>query len=347
VTTSETHKKQKSKTSYLFNPYEIAICGTYSFYKNNFAQFLREQISEDGYDVSDAVLPKKVNDFVLEKTFFLNNDFVISDSNDNPNIPKILFINPNETFEYLNESEYINVIAYVGAKEKPAGLTEGLPFFHSDEIDKIKNFVLEHFKLNVKKIPLNGLILTGGKSSRMKTDKSMLEYHGRPQTLLLTDLLEPFCDKVFLSTAPGQNLFTGENFQIIQDKFLDIGPLGGIISAMDKYTEAAWLVLACDLPYIDAGTISYLIENRDPFKIATAYKSSNDQFPEPLCTIFEPKSRFRLFQFLGLGYDCPRKVLINSKVKLLEQPDKLSLTNVNYPEEYQSALEYFREKETK
>ena len=111
------------------------------------------------------------------------------------------------------------------------------------------------------------------------------------------------------------------------------GPLGGIITAQSLDAKCAWLVIAVDLPFIDEEALKYLIENRNPFKAATAFKSNYQEFPEPLMTIYEPHSRHRIFKFLGLGYSCPRKVLINSNVELLDQQNSRWLDNANTPEE--------------
>jgi molybdopterin-guanine dinucleotide biosynthesis protein A len=81
-----------------------------------------------------------------------------------------------------------------------------------------------------------------------------------------------------------------------------------------------------------------LAAQRNPFKLATAYVSANDGFPEPLCAIYEPKSVFRLMQFLAFGYHCPRKVLINSDTWLLELAETCALDNVNTPAERDTAL---------
>ena len=50
----------------------------------------------------------------------------------------------------------------------------------------------------------------------------------------------------------------------------------------------AWLVLACDLPFLDRATLQHLIAQRASARLATAYRSSSDGQPEPLCAIFEP-----------------------------------------------------------
>jgi molybdopterin-guanine dinucleotide biosynthesis protein A len=112
-----------------------------------------------------------------------------------------------------------------------------------------------------------------------------------------------------------------------------MGPYGGILSAFMSDPEAAWLVVACDLPLIDASSINQLIEQRNPSRYATAFQSPKNEFPEPLITIWEPKSYMRLLEFMALGYSCPRKVLINSDVELLQAKDPMTLMNVNTPED--------------
>ena len=80
----------------------------------------------------------------------------------------------------------------------------------------------------------------------------------------------------------------------------------------------AWVVLACDLPFLTRQTIEHLLKHRDPAKIATAYKSSHDGLPEPLCAIWEPGHYADIFQLFKSGVHCPRKVLVRSRVQILE-----------------------------
>jgi molybdopterin-guanine dinucleotide biosynthesis protein A len=112
-----------------------------------------------------------------------------------------------------------------------------------------------------------------------------------------------------------------------------LGPYGAILSAFREKPDSAWLVIACDLPLVDADVLQQLVANRNTASIATAYKSEVNEFPEPLITIWEPKSYPALLQFLAQGYSCPRKVLINSDVTLLQSPQTDALANVNTPKE--------------
>jgi molybdopterin-guanine dinucleotide biosynthesis protein A len=121
--------------------------------------------------------------------------------------------------------------------------------------------------------------------------------------------------------------------QIVDGEGLQ-GPIAGIRAAQAADPDAAWLVLACDLPQLDAATLDRLIACRDPARTATAFRSSHDGLPEPLCAIFEPRSAPLLEDFLATGRNCPRKFLLNSDTLLLDQPNPQALDNVNTPEEF-------------
>jgi len=121
----------------------------------------------------------------------------------------------------------------------------------------------------------------------------------------------------------------------LPDSFLGLGPYGGILSAFQKHPNYAWLVMAVDLPKMDGQGIQELMDARDISKVATAFLNPDSQFPEPLITIWEPKSYPILLQFLAQGFSCPRKVLINSDVRLIKPKHPEKLVNVNSPNDLQ------------
>ena len=75
-----------------------------------------------------------------------------------------------------------------------------------------------------------GLILAGGKSVRMGTDKGLLDYKGKPQREYLFDLLSKLCEHVFTSCRKEQNVPSSLN--PITDKFDYTGPINGILSGL-------------------------------------------------------------------------------------------------------------------
>jgi molybdopterin-guanine dinucleotide biosynthesis protein A len=123
---------------------------------------------------------------------------------------------------------------------------------------------------------------------------------------------------------------------VIVDVHDGAGPIAGIAAAQAAHPDHAWLVLACDLPFVDDAAISHLISRRDGRPVV-AYASSHDGLPEPLCAIYEPESREGVLAAIASGRNCPRKFIIGTGVALLAQPDPTALDNVNTPEELQRA----------
>jgi molybdopterin-guanine dinucleotide biosynthesis protein A len=193
--------------------------------------------------------------------------------------------------------------------------------------------------LAARQAPLRGLVLAGGLSQRMQTDKGRLRYgpQGREQREVAADLLAGVCQDVFVSCRAEQAAELPASLQPLPDRFVGLGPLGGILSALQFDPNAAWLVLACDLPFLTADTLRQLVAGRQPSRLATAFRSPNNEFPEPLITIFEPRAYPELLRFLSLGYSCPRKMLINSDVEILPAPSNDALRNVNTPAEREAA----------
>jgi len=204
----------------------------------------------------------------------------------------------------------------------------------------------------------------------MGQDKAYLKFHSKPQIEYIFDLLEKYCVKVFISIRPGQklsfpnvrqsfrlarsrrrrtsvgnpghaisgpptNTFGGDNQIEDIPPFINVGPLAGILSAMKEYPNADWLVMACDLPFVTDETIQTLISLRDPQKQATAFISTQDTLPEPLCAIWEGHAYDSILKLFNEGIDCPRKILIKSDTHLLEPNDPHWLDNINTPQEYQ------------
>src|SRR5689334_343280 len=94
---------------------------------------------------------------------------------------------------------------------------------------------------NHRMSPLNGLVLAGGKSSRMGRDKGHLNWHGREQRYYLVDLLTPFCESVFISIREEQRAAIPDGYRIITDSYEERGPYAALLSAFEKNPEAAWL----------------------------------------------------------------------------------------------------------
>jgi len=174
--------------------------------------------------------------------------------------------------------------------------------------------------------------------------KSSATWFGKEQRYHVADMLKPLCAEVFISCRADQKQQISSNYSVLEDTFTGLGPYGAILSAFRERPDKAWLVVACDLPLLETDTFKFLIENRNVANIATAFNSPNNEFPEPLITIWEPKSYPVLLAFLAQGYSCPRKVLINSNVNLIQAPNPDALTNVNTPEDLEKVKRTIHQK---
>ena len=185
---------------------------------------------------------------------------------------------------------------------------------------------------------VHGLVLSGGRSRRMGQDKALLQRDGDTQLARAVGVLQGELAEVFVSVRADQ---AGESqrarFPQIVDRYEGLGPVAGILSALESDPDAAWLIVACDLPNLDTATVRYLLDNRSVSNPVTAFRSSSDGLPEPLCAVYEPESLAIIRAFVAEGLHCPRKMLMRSDTHLLEQPNPRALDNVNTPEDLQRA----------
>lgn len=184
--------------------------------------------------------------------------------------------------------------------------------------------------------PTYGLVLTGGKSERMQTDKALINYKGKPHAIYIHDILNKYCDEVFLSARDKQWKGTVlENYKTIEDKHYEGGPIGGMLSAFAQAPEANWLVMACDLIHLNEATIEKLLANINDEAIVTCYKNIEKEFPEALCGLYTPKAREVFTKAYESNIRCPVKVLRNVECVLIDQEYGINLANVNTKSEYE------------
>ncbi|MEZ0539744.1 molybdenum cofactor guanylyltransferase [Fibrella arboris] len=178
-----------------------------------------------------------------------------------------------------------------------------------------------------------GLVLMGGQSTRMGQDKSALVYHGKPQYEYLTDLLTPLCQTVYWSVNETQRQqLTYTN--LLPDRYPETGPLGGLLTAYDTYPDAAWLLVPCDLPNLDEGTLQNLLTSRNKAALATAFWDADRSGPEPLVSLWEPSAGPLLRDWFQAGQRSLRRFLTTHSSTWLDVPDARAFENINDWESY-------------
>jgi len=134
---------------------------------------------------------------------------------------------------------------------------------------------------------LYGLVLSGGRSERMGTDKGNIKYHNKEQRIHLANLLDQVCDRSFISHRPGQYSDFDRKNNSIEDSVDCPGPVSGLLSAHLEHSNAAFLVVACDMPFIQLKHLEQLVSKRLSSSDITLYRNQNFFF-EPFFAIWEP-----------------------------------------------------------
>ena len=293
----------------------------------------------------------KSNKPLLERDFrkqFLPLDCLFVNGNHYKGDKQIVFIHPKKKESLERKLDRLTNVQMIVLCEGESSYYDYLKEYVSNEVsvidiaqlDEIAVYILE--QSNENKAPLKGLVLNGGKSQRMGSAKSHINYHGKPQSEYEADLLKQFCTTTYLSTSQHSVTEEGSSYESIPDTFIGLGPFGGILSAFRKDPNAAWLTVACDLPYLDKETVAQLVRARNTSKVATCFYNPETDFPEPLITIWEPRAYPILLDYLAQGYSCPRKVLINSDIEMIKMADPIKMKNANTPEERVEAEGYLK-----
>lgn len=186
--------------------------------------------------------------------------------------------------------------------------------------------------------PLFGLVLMGGKSHRMGTHKAELVYHEQAQYLHLHNLLAPLCIKTYFSVNDSFSIDKIEKSKVIVDGGAYAGPYNGLMSAHKAYPKVAWLVVACDLPFLGENELKTLIKFRNPDKPATALCSKTTGAPEPLVCIWEPHGLESAKAYMtDSGNISPKHFLIHSDAERVFVENEACLFNANTQEDFEFA----------
>ncbi len=365
--TSKSHKKHAHLTKPkggLFGQQEFAFTGAPCNIIQNLCNQLATHLNTDytiGYadashqnETDPSAFKTSYNDLISQHDVRFKHDNITTHFRALFNGCDLILTNGNH-FLAKSQIVIVNEQKKVSLEKKLERLSDVKIFILDNGIEDLFPFLKKHipnykdiplFAINdivgigkaIKKIvdshlmPINGLVLAGGNSTRMGHDKGAIKYYGKAHREYLADLLNGFCSQTYLSVQKESINFKTQ-YSTISDSFLNLGPYGGILSAFKKDPNSAWLVVATDLPLLDVSTLNDLIKGRDKSKIATCFHNPETAFPEPLLTLWEPRAYSILLQFLAYGYSCPRKVLINSDIKELPIKNTDALHNVNTPEE--------------
>jgi molybdopterin-guanine dinucleotide biosynthesis protein A len=198
--------------------------------------------------------------------------------------------------------------------------------------------------VNGARFTAGGIVLAGGKSTRMGTSKALLPFG--PETMLqrvvrvLGDLLDP----IVVVTAADQELpALPPEVIVTRDEREGRGPLEGLragLKALPMEAEVAY-VTSCDVPLLVPGFVRQMLDLADGFDVAVM---EIDGFTHPLSAVYR-RSTLTVVEEL-LAKDRLRPVFLFDAVRtrrvrpheVTADPDLRTLRNLNTPDDYQRAL---------
>lgn len=202
--------------------------------------------------------------------------------------------------------------------------------------DYLLDVAIDYYKLYDAKVltacnltlqmPLpNGLVLCGGKSTRMGMDKAFISYHGSPQFMHTTQLIKPLCSNVFISCNTNQKQILESGLPIIEDEldFANLGPLTGLLSYYRKENNTPVLLTGCDYPNTAIQTYLKLLHARDEETDVVCYRHPETGYDEPLLAVYESSALCKLNEWWSQGNQSLRLFLQTLNVK------RLKPTNIN------------------
>jgi molybdenum cofactor guanylyltransferase len=186
---------------------------------------------------------------------------------------------------------------------------------------------------------LIGIVLAGGQSKRMGSDKALLCYHGKPQLEYLVELLSVHCLDVFISGQKRDGLSAKLRFLADSESYSSAGPIGGLLTVWQAIGyDRPVLVLGCDYPCIDNQALKTLLAARDIGSFATGFLHS-DGTPEPLLTLYEPKAFHELKQRFAQGEQSLKHFLYAYPCNLIQAKEPKWLIGVDTLEQLREMMD--------
>jgi len=190
----------------------------------------------------------------------------------------------------------------------------------------------------MKKPAYTGIVLAGGKSSRMGSDKGLLQYNGKCMVEHALNALKPVVDELFI--VANNPAYTRFSYPVYADILPDCGPMGGIFTGLSLSKHSENIILSCDIPHVDSSLISRLLDvNTD----AQVRVPRHHEKVEPLCAVYHKSCAETLKQLLHKKELKMKNALSHFRVVYLDLPSDAHtewiFKNLNFPSDIHPTIE--------
>ena len=183
---------------------------------------------------------------------------------------------------------------------------------------------------------VTGVILAGGKSSRMGKDKALLPYQVKRLIDAPIETLTGLFSHVVLSVRDPLD-YAEYALPKIADQYADIGPMGGICSVLKSGRERIFCV-ACDMPYLNEALITYLCGFTDFDAVIPVWDKREEMlhavYSNTLVPVFEQAIRSGQYKLANAVASAQVRYIEPDEIRRFD-PDGECFRNVNTPDDYE------------
>ncbi|HQE34766.1 MAG TPA: molybdenum cofactor guanylyltransferase [Flavobacterium alvei] len=184
----------------------------------------------------------------------------------------------------------------------------------------------------------NGYILAGGKSSRMGADKGLLLFEGKAMIeYVINQMLPVFDNLVIVSNNPEYEKF---GLEVIPDLIKNIGPAGGIYTALHHSNAKLNFIVSCDMPFVTQEAIEFVVNNTNESQIVLI---ENKGRIEPLFGVYSKECEENWLQLIEQKIIKLQDMVLQFKLKTIPIENKEIFAasffkNINTQEDFNNAL---------
>ena len=142
----------------------------------------------------------------------------------------------------------------------------------------------------INKEEVTGIILAGGRSSRMGKDKGLCSFRDKPLVSYAVDTLKPLCGEMMISANHFPEKYAAFGLPVVPDEIQNIGPMGGLHACLKRSKTQHNLVISCDTPFVSTNVFRLLLQHVENYQVVCP---SHDTF------LIEPLSAYYNTNILG------------------------------------------------
>ncbi len=191
--------------------------------------------------------------------------------------------------------------------------------------------------MNLKIENTNAYILAGGKSSRMGFDKGLLVLDGKIMIQYVIDQLKPIFDNLVIISNNSE--YEKFGLKVIPDLIKDIGPAGGIYTALNHSDSQLNFIVSCDMPFVNTAAIDFVYKNRKESQIILL---QNKGRLEPLFGVYSKDCEEKWLQLIDQKTIKLQDMVVHFKLKVIPVENNEIFTatffkNINTKEDFNNA----------